>query len=127
MERRAKRVLVVDDDPDMRRAINEVLVDQGLRVDLAGDGREALDRARGAAPALVILDITLPIVDGFTVADELRQRFGVLPILAITADGRAPQKARRVGAYAYLRKPFELDDLLATVARGLGRSPDAAE
>jgi CheY-like chemotaxis protein len=127
MERRAKRVLVVDDDPDMRRAINEVLIDQGLRVDLAGDGREALDRARDAAPALVILDITLPIVDGFTVADELRQRFGVLPILAITADGRAPQKARRVGAYAYLRKPFELDDLLATVARGLGRSPDAAE
>jgi CheY-like chemotaxis protein len=127
MERRAKRVLVVDDDPDMRRAINELLVDQGLRVDLASDGREALDRARDAAPALVILDLTLPIVDGFTVADELRLRFGVLPVLAISADGRAPQKARRVGAYAYLRKPFELDDLLATVARGLGRSPDAAE
>jgi CheY-like chemotaxis protein len=119
MERRAKRVLVVDDDADMRRAIKEVLVDQGLRVDIAGDGREALDRARDAEPALVILDITLPLVDGYTVADELRQRFGVLPILAITADGRAPQKARRVGAYAYLRKPFELDDLLAIVARGL--------
>ena len=115
-----QRVLVVDDDPDMRSAINEVLVDQGLRVDLAGDGREALDRARDAEPALVILDITLPIVDGYAVADELRQRYKTLQILAITADGRAPQKARRVGAYAYLRKPFELDDLLAMVARGLG-------
>src|SRR5690349_20769614 len=114
-----RRVLVVDDDPDMRRAINEVLVDQGLAVDLAGDGREALDQAQRDAPALVILDITLPVIDGYTVADELRQRFGVLPILAITADGRAPQKARRVGAYAYLRKPFELDALVTMVERGL--------
>ena len=119
-----RRVLVVDDDPDMRRAINEVLVDQGFTVDVAGDGQQALDRVGTEAPSLVILDITLPIVDGYGVADELRQRFGVLPILAITGDGRAPQKAQRVGAYAYLRKPFELDDLLRMVARGLGNGPD---
>src|SRR4051812_45129642 len=114
-----QRVLVVDDDPDMRHAINEVLEDQGFIVDVASDGRQALERAGDEAPALVILDITLPVLDGYAVADELRQRFGLLPILAITADGRAPQKARRVGAYAYLRKPFELDDLLAMVSRGL--------
>ena len=113
------RVLVVDDDPDMRHAIHEVLQDQGFLVETASDGRQALERARDAAPSLVILDITLPIIDGYAVADELRERFSGLPILAITADGRAPQKARRVGAYAYLRKPFELDDLLTMVARGL--------
>src|SRR5262249_49944509 len=114
-----QKVLVVDDDPDMRRAINEVLLDQGLTVDVAGNGGEALDQARHEPPALVILDITLPVLDGYAVADALRQRFGILPILAITADGRAPQKARRVGAYAYLRKPFELEDLLTIVAQGL--------
>ena len=119
-----RRVLVVDDDPDMRRTINEVLVDQGLTVDVAGDGQQALDRAGSEAPSLVILDITLPIVDGYAVADGLHQRFGVLPILAITADGGAPLKAQRVGAYAYLRKPFELDDLLQMVARGLESRPD---
>ena len=57
------------------------------------------------------------------VADELRQRYGVLPILAISADGRAAAKARRVGAFAYLRKPFELEELVALVKRGLTDSP----
>jgi CheY-like chemotaxis protein len=114
-----RRVLVVDDDADMRHAINEVLVEQGLVVDTASDGREALERAEAQRPALVILDITLPILDGYAVAASLQRRYGRLPILAMTADGRAPQKARRVGAYAYLRKPFELDDLVRMVERGL--------
>lgn len=113
------RVLVVDDDPDMRLAMHEVLIDEGLDVEVAADGREALDRARTRRPALVILDITLPVLDGFTVADELRLRFGLVPILAVTADGRAAYKARRVGAYAYLRKPFELETLVSLVKRGL--------
>jgi CheY-like chemotaxis protein len=114
-----QRVLVVDDDPDMRRAIDEVLSDEGFVVDLAEDGRQALERAGSETPALVILDITLPILDGYAVADELHTRFGMLPILAITADGRAEQKAQRVRAYGFLRKPFELDDLVAMVERGL--------
>jgi CheY-like chemotaxis protein len=117
------RVLVVDDDPDMRLAMHEVLVDEGLAVDLAADGREALERAADEAPALVILDITLPVLDGFAVADQLRLRHGGVPILAVTADGRAAEKARRVGAYAYLRKPFELDALVSLVKHGLAQSP----
>ena len=114
-----RRVLVVDDDPDMRHAMQEVLTDEGLDVDLAADGREALECADRELPSLVILDLTLPVLDGFDVADFLRQRHGLLPILAVTADGRAPQKARRVGAYAYLRKPFELETLVDLVKRGL--------
>ena len=114
------RVLVVDDDSDMRHAIQEVLLDHGLSVALAADGREALEHADSAEPQLVILDITLPIIDGPGVADGLQARYGgTVPILAITADGRAAQKARRVGAYAFLRKPFELDDLVRLVQRGL--------
>lgn len=118
------RVLVVDDDPDMRLAICEVLVEQGFTVDMARDGQQALDRASQERPALVVLDITLPILDGYAVATALRERYGLVPILAMTADGRARQKARRVGAYAYLRKPFELDDLVRMVERGLSASAD---
>jgi CheY-like chemotaxis protein len=113
------QVLVVDDDADMRLAIREVLLEQGLSVVVAADGQEALECADRARPALVILDITLPILDGYAVAEGLHERFGPLPILAVTADGGAPQKARRVGAFAFLRKPFELDDLVRSVERGL--------
>ena len=66
------RVLVVDDDAGMRLAINEVLVDEGLTVDVAADGRQAPDRAGQARPALVSLDITLPIMDGYAVAEAVR-------------------------------------------------------
>jgi CheY-like chemotaxis protein len=116
-------ILVVDDDADIRRVVGEVLSDEGLRVDTAADGREALQRAEAARPSLVILDITLPILDGYQVADRLRHQYGEVPILAVTADGRAADKARRVGAFAYLRKPFELAELVALVKRGLSK-PD---
>jgi two-component system OmpR family response regulator len=113
-------VLVVDDDPHVRQAICWALEDDGLTVAAAADGREALERASAQPPDLVVLDLTLPDVDGYTVARELRARHvAELMILAITADGQAPAKAARVGAYAYLLKPFDLPDLLAAVWRGL--------
>ncbi len=115
-------VLVVDDDADIRTVIGQTLSDEGMLVGTASDGPEALQRVDEALPSLIILDITLPVLDGYQVAEQLRQRFGELPILAITADGRAAEKARRVGAFAYLRKPFELEELVALVKRGLSES-----
>ncbi len=115
-------VLIVDDDADIRAAVGECLRDEGMTVGIAGDGREALQRAAEQKPSLVVLDLTLPIVDGFQVADQIRQQYGMVPILAITADGRAAAKARRVGAFAYLRKPFELDALVELVRRGLSET-----
>jgi CheY-like chemotaxis protein len=119
----ARRVLVVDDDPDMVHVIRTTLQDEGLLVETAADGREALVAVQDEPPELVVLDMTLPVVDGRGVAERLRQEHGQeLPVLVITADGRAAAKARQVGAYAYLRKPFELDDLVDAVWRGLGDS-----
>jgi two-component system C4-dicarboxylate transport response regulator DctD len=116
----APLVLVVDDDPHVRQAICWALEDEGLTVAAAADGRQALERATPRPPGLVVLDLTLPDADGYTVARELRARHGPdLAILAITADGQAPAKAARAGAYAYLLKPFDLPDLLAAVWRGL--------
>ncbi len=105
----------------MRQLIQAALEDEGLPVATAADGRQALRRAAQARPVLVVLDITIPRVASSEVATRLRATYGQgLPILVITADGHAAEKARQVGAYAYLKKPFELDALIAAVEQGLG-------
>jgi len=118
--RRPPRVLIVDDDARVRQAIQWALEDEGFSVETAADGQAALEVAARRLPDLVLLDITLPRLDGYAVAQALRRDYGpALPILAVTADGQAPAKAKRVGAYAFVRKPFELDDLLAAIRAGL--------
>jgi DNA-binding response OmpR family regulator len=112
-------VLLVEDDDGIRQVCLWALEDQGFVVEEATDGRQALERASAHRPRLVILDMTLPVMSGDAVADGLRAVDPDLPILLITADGRAAEKAQRVGAYEYLRKPFDLDVLVAAVRRGL--------
>jgi DNA-binding response OmpR family regulator len=113
-------VLVVEDDPPMRQLIRWVLEDEGIPVETAADGQQALEQARRRRPALVVLDMNLPFVDGDGVASGLRGFPGnTPPILVITGDGRPVEKARRVGAFAMLEKPFEVDDLISAVRQGL--------
>lgn len=114
------RLLVVDDDHDLCAVMQCILEDEGYSVEAASDGLAAIGAAARHQPRLVVLDITLPGASGPEVARCLRQEYGPrLPILAVTADGSAARKAREVGAYAYLRKPFELRDFLEVVRRGL--------
>jgi two-component system KDP operon response regulator KdpE len=118
----APLVLVVDDDPDMLRVIRGVLEDEGLAVTTAADGARALALAAERAPDLAVLDVGLPVLNGHQVAAGLRDLLGgAFPVIAITADGHAAEKARHMRAYVGLRKPFELNDLVAEVWRGLGR------
>ena len=113
-------ILIVDDDPQVRQTLQAFLEDEDLLVETAADGLEALERAAERRPALVVLDHSLPDLAGSAIADVLRAAHGGhLPILLITADGQAIAKARQVGAFAYLRKPFELTDLVAYVRQGL--------
>jgi CheY-like chemotaxis protein len=113
-------ILVVDDDPSIRLTIRWVLEEAGFEVETAADGDEALEQVQRLRPALVVLDLRLPGVDGQTVAARLRADHGEpLPILLVTAEDRAAAIARRVGAYAFVAKPFDLDDLVETVRRGL--------
>jgi CheY-like chemotaxis protein len=113
-------VLVVEDEPQMRQVLEWALEDEGLPVETASDGSEALKVAQAQRPALVVLDMGLPIIDGYGVASGLRTTYGQdVPILVVTADGRAAEKARRVGAYSYLSKPFDLSDFVDAVRRGL--------
>jgi DNA-binding response OmpR family regulator len=109
-------VLVVDDDPKMREVAVWALEDEGFAVEQAANRREAAELAKQRPPALVVLDMGLPPDTGDAVAADLRAACGDhLPILVVTADGRASEKARRVGAFAYLHKPFDVDQLVRLV------------
>jgi DNA-binding response OmpR family regulator len=117
-----KKILVVEDDRDLREMIQWLLEEEGFTVKAVRDGKEALDCAVVNKPSLVLLDMTLPIIDGFGVAAGLHKVYGdQLPILTMTADGRAVEKAYKVGAIGYISKPFELDALIDAVRAALER------
>lgn len=113
----AMHVLVVDDDPRIRQVVCWALEDEGYSVAEAGDAEQAVAAATQRPPAVVVLDFGLPKGDGATVAGELRAVTGepALPVVIVTADGRASEKAARAGAVAYFHKPFDVDELLRAV------------
>jgi CheY-like chemotaxis protein len=110
-------VLVVDDDPDILDAICDILESEGYRVSRARHGVEALQRVESERPSIILLDLMMPVMDGLTFAQHLRERpLGrTIPIVVISAEGN-PQRAAAVGAQGYLAKPFDIDALLAQVA-----------
>lgn len=119
---RPARVLVVDDDAQVRQVIQWALEDEGFSVSATGDGHQALRLVRDGLPDLIILDLTLPEMSGGEIVRTLRSAVSPqTPVLLITADGQAEFKAQRVGAYAYLRKPFQVQALLDAVRAGLAQ------
>jgi two-component system, chemotaxis family, chemotaxis protein CheY len=113
-------LLVVDDDLDIRDALQDVLQEAGYRVQLASDGQEALDTLRGGCcPDLIVLDLMMPRMNGFEFRDVQRHEapLSAIPVLLASADPALPQAARSLGVAGYLRKPLDLDDLLGAVDR----------
>jgi CheY-like chemotaxis protein len=123
------RILVIDDDAAVRETLRQVLESAGHAVTCAEDGERGLEAFETARPDLVITDIIMPEREGIATILELRRRRPDRPIVAISGGGRTGgtdflTMARRLGADAALPKPFELEELLDTVARCLaaGRS-----
>lgn len=111
-----RSVLLVEDDAVLRNALRWILEDDGLPIETAEDGGQAVEWLRVNRPALLVLDMGLPVASGEEVAAVLRQVHGSdVPILLMTADGRAREKAERVGARAYFHKPFDLEKLVQQV------------
>ncbi len=121
-----QRVLVVDDDDAIRRILTLVLSDEGYEVEAAPNGAVALDFAREYPPDVILLDMWMPVMDGWQFAESYRQLPGPhAPIIVLTAAVDAAARAQQINADAYIGKPFDLQHLLELVARFAGRSPEA--
>ncbi len=111
------RILIIEDELPMRTVLADCLEDDGHRVLTAADGNDGLDRALAEKPDLILLDIMMPRLDGFTVCAELRRRGIRAPILMLTAKGMVRDRVDGLdaGADDYLVKPFSTEELLARV------------
>jgi len=120
------RVLVIDDDPHLLKALRITLAAHGYAVDTAADGASALAAAARQAPDLLVLDLGLPDMDGTDVLRNLR-RWSEAPVLVLSARHGSPDKvgALDAGADDYITKPFGLDELLARLRALLRRVPQA--
>jgi two-component system response regulator MprA len=117
-------ILVVDDDPALRTALDRALKLEGYRVSFAHDGRQALQMMTGASQDAVILDLGLPLMDGLEVCRRVRERGDRTPVLMLTARDAVTDRVEGLdaGADDYLVKPFALDELLARLRALLRRT-----
>ncbi len=114
----ARSVLVVDDDPFIVEALAELLHDEGFAVRTAYNGREALEALRASCPDVILLDLMMPIMDGWEFARE-RHRLNLCPnarIVVLTAAADPAAKAAQVGAAQFIAKPYSADELLEAVS-----------
>jgi len=120
----SKRILIVDDEPNIVISLEFLLQREGYVVAVAGDGEEALVKLQELRPDLVLLDVMLPVKNGFAVCQEIRAHpeLSAVKVLMLTAKGRDTevQKGLALGADAYMTKPFATSELVAKVRELLG-------
>ncbi len=122
-------ILIIEDDPAILFGLRDNFERAGYNVRTAVEGHLGLDLARSLRPALILLDIMLPGIDGFTICQELRKGGLEMPIIMVTALGQEEQviKGLNLGADDYVTKPFSIQQLLARVASLLRRHRKAAD
>ena len=121
-------VLIVEDDPNIRELLQMYLEKDGYAVTLACDGGQGLDKFRAIKPDLVLLDVMMPVMDGWAVCKAIRAE-GNTPVIMLTAKGETDDKVQglKAGADDYVTKPFEMKELLARIEAVLRRSDRGAE
>jgi DNA-binding response OmpR family regulator len=127
-----RHILVIEDEPDIARGLRDALEFEQFEVTTAGRGREGIKSLREHGADLIILDLMLPDINGFTVCEEIRQSHPVVPIIMLTARSQETDKIRglEVGADDYVTKPFSVGELVArinAIFRRLHRSSGADE
>jgi len=115
------KVLVVDDEPDILLILQVNLEAAGFEVVVAGDGQEALDRIRDDRPDVVVLDVMMPVLDGWEVLQALQPQADAPPVIVLSAKFGDQERAHAygLGAVDYLNKPFDPVVLLASIRRVL--------
>ena len=117
-DRPPRTVLIVDDDPGVLEVLELALDAEGYQVVLARNGREGLERATTIRPHLLVVDLMMPIMDGWQLVREFRkqERVEETPVIILSAAHNVEQAARDLGVQAVVSKPFNLDDLLDLIA-----------
>ncbi len=111
-------ILVVDDDDTIAMTLEAFFVEEGYKVMVAHNGKEALERAGKSPPAVILLDMKMPVMDGWAFASAYRQQSGPhAPIIVMTAAHDSRQRASEIAADGFIPKPFDLDELLAIIRR----------
>ena len=124
------RVLIIDDDDNIRETLQVALTAEGYEVIVASDGAEGLIRVERDAPDLVILDLVMPKRSGFLIAERLNNYQGRKPTLIMMTgllDENHKQAAKACGVDAFVNKPFDIDSLLETIQRFLHSARDSTE
>jgi urea transport system substrate-binding protein len=119
----AGRILVVDDDADLREFLRLMLTSMGFEVTSVANGREALDVMDGHHPDLILLDMKMPVMNGWEFCRALEGRDARPPIVVLTAAPDPAARAAEACADGWLGKPFEYEELEATVRRFATRPP----
>lgn len=120
----APLILIVDDDDDIRTLVDDALSTKGYRTLHARNGQEALEKIAETEPQLILLDMRMPVMDGWTFAATLREAYGRrIPFVVVTAAEDSKLRANDVGANADLGKPFDLARLYEVVADTIGAPP----
>lgn len=112
------KVLIVDDQPGIRRLLLEVFTDEGYEVSVATNGNEALEKAKEVKPAVILMDMKMPGMDGIDALKELKELGFAERVIMMTAYGELElvTKAKELGAFAYVTKPFDIIKLCEMVS-----------
>jgi CheY-like chemotaxis protein len=112
-----KPLLLVEDDTEIRETLAEILRLEGFTVITAQNGSEALGRMGDGLPCLMLLDLMMPVMDGWTLRAEMLKHpeFAEIPVVVLSGGADLPEHASALGAVAYLQKPFKVERVLETV------------
>lgn len=114
-------ILIVDDQPGIRRLLMEVLTEEGYNVYAAANGYEGIQKAKELQPALILMDMKMPGMDGIETLRELKYLNQADRVIMMTAYGELElvNSAKELGAYAYITKPFDIIELCTMIAKGI--------
>jgi two-component system response regulator MprA len=111
------RVLVVDDQEAIRDTLQTALDDEGYTVECAANGREALDILARSKPCVILLDLMMPVMDGWAFCEAQRRSGDRTPVVLLSAAGRLDEQAQELCAAAFIPKPFDLDRVISTIEK----------
>lgn len=122
-----KKILIIEDNPDISKALSEVLSDCGHQIDIAENGKEGLDRLNNHDPPdLIILDMFMPVIGGIEFKKRVREipALAFIPIIGMSADAFGKKRCLSCGIDYFLQKPFELEELMTILDRLSERSDE---